>query len=57
MRGTHRGKKIRISALAKNPHHVLGPLGRTDDRIKKSFEGVKFEIAPFNILKGKISSS
>ena len=38
-------------------HHVLGPTGRTDDRIKKSFEGVKFEIAPFNIFKGKISSS
>ena len=27
----------------------MGPTGRTDDRIKKSFQGVKFEIAPFNI--------
>ena len=35
----------------------FGSYGRTDDRRKKSFEGVKFEIAPFNIFKGKISSS
>ena len=35
----------------------FGTYGRTNDRRKKSFEEVKFEIAPFNILKGKISSS
>ena len=27
----------------------FGSYGRMDDRIKKSFQGVKFEIAPFNI--------
>ena len=47
---------MRIFTQSKNPHHVLGPTGRTDDCRKKSFYWVKIEIPPFNTLEGKISS-
>ena len=44
-------------AQSQKEHHVLGPTGRMDDRRNESFQGVKIDIAPFNILKGQISSS
>ena len=42
--------------MSQNEHHVLGPTGRTDDGRNESFQGLKFDIALFNILKGQISS-
>ena len=35
--------------MSQNRHYTLGPTGRTDDRRKESFQGVKIEIPPFNI--------